>query len=271
MKRFVLLFAMSIFGAAGNLCAEERLVVGGSGGIYDEVKEIAKIYQTKEPSYQIDVMAESMATGATLDALKAGRLTLGLVGGSLVDDDKGKFAYRPIGRVPLGIGVNKALPVGNLSEAQVCDIFAGKIKLWREVGGAEGKIMVLTVIKKNDTLMESMRKHMGCLKDLNLTPDAIALNRALELQDAINVRPTTVGVVSVTSNMNEIRPNVKAVALNGVAATFETAQSGKYKYLHEYGAVTIGESHGAAKRFLDFAAGPEGQKVFAQRGLIAAR
>jgi len=271
MKRFIVLFAMIVFSSAGNLRAEERLVIGGSGGIYDEVREIAKMYQTKEPSNPVDIMSESMATGATLDALRAGRLTLGIVGGSLVDDEKANFAYRAIGRVPLGIGVNKALPVGNLSEAQICDIFAGKIKLWKEVGGTEGKIMVLTVIKKNDTLMESMRKHMACLKDLNLTPEAIALNRALELQDAINVRPTTVGVVSVTSNMNEIRPNVKAVAINGVAPTFETAQGGKYKYLHEYGAVTVGEPHGVAKRFLDFAVGPEGQKVFARRGLIAAR
>jgi phosphate transport system substrate-binding protein len=271
MRRFSLLLAAAVLTIAGNASGEERLIIGGSGGIYDEVKEIAKIYQTKEPSHQIDIMAESMATGATLDALKAGRLTLGLIGGSLLDDDKGKFAYRPIGRVPLGIGVNKALPVGNLSEAQVCDIFAGKIKLWRDVGGSDGKIMVLTVVKKNDTLMESMRKHMACLKDLSVTADAIALNRALELQDAINVRPTTVGVVSVTSNMNDIRPNVKAVAINGVTPAFETAQSGKYKYLHEYGAVTVGEAHGVAKRFLDFAVGPDGQKVFARRGLIAAR
>jgi len=206
MKRFGLILGLAFFTAAGNVRAEEKLIIGGSGGIYDEVKEIAKLFQAKEPTGHIEIMSESMATGATLDALKAGRLNLGLVGGSLTDEDKARFAYRPIGRVPLGVGVNKALAVANLSDAQVCDIFAGKIKSWKEVGGGEGKIMVLTIIKKNDTLMDSMRKHMACLKELNLTPDAVVLNRSQELQDAINVRPATVGVVSVTSNMHELRP-----------------------------------------------------------------
>jgi len=270
MRRFTLFLAAAVLTISGNVWAEEKVVVGGSGGVYEEVKEIAKIYQAKDPSQSVEIMSESMATGATLDALKAGRLTVGLVGGSLMDQEKGRFVYRGIGRVPIGIGVNKALSVANLSEAQVCDIFAGRTKSWKEFGG-EGKIMVLAIVKKNDTLMESMRRHMSCLHDLSVTPDAIVLNRSLELQDAINVRPTTMGVVSVTSNMNEIRPNVKAVAIGGVAPSFETAQSGKYKYVHEYGAVSIGEPQGAAKRFLDFVAGPEGQKVFARRGLIAVR
>lgn len=271
MKRFGLILGLAFFTAAGNVRAEEKLIIGGSGGIYDEVKEIAKLFQAKEPTGHIEIMSESMATGATLDALKAGRLNLGLVGGSLSDEDKARFAYRPIGRVPLGVGVNKALAVANLSDAQVCDIFAGKIKSWKEVGGGEGKIMVLTIIKKNDTLMDSMRKHMACLKELNLTPDAVVLNRSQELQDAINVRPATVGVVSVTSNMHELRPNLKALAINGVVPSLETAQSGKYKYFHEYGVATVGEPPAVAKRFLDFTAGPEGQKVFARRGLMTVR
>jgi phosphate transport system substrate-binding protein len=268
MKRFGLVLALFFLTGAGNAWSEEKIVIGGSGGIYDEIKEIAKIYQAKEPSQQIEIMTESMASGATLEATKAGRLTLGVVGGSLADQEKGKFAYRPLGRVPLGIGVNKALTVGSLSEAQVCDIFAGKIKSWKDIGG-DGKIMVLLVVKKNDTLMDSMRKHMICLSNLTPAPDAVVLNRTQELQDAINVRPTTLGLISVTSNMNDLRPNVKALAINGVVPSLETAQSGKYKYLHEYGVVSIGEPRSSAKRFLDFATGPEGQKVFAHRGLIA--
>ena len=271
MKRLRLLATLFVFLSPGALWAQEKVIVGGSGGIFDEVKEIAEIYQAKNPSQAIEVMKESMATGATIEAINAGRLTIGMVGGSLSAEEKGKFVYRAVSRALVGIGVHKALPVGSLSESQVCDIFSGKIKSWSEVGGGDGKILVLTVIKKNNVLMDSMRNHMACLKDLNVTPDAVTLNRSLELQDAVNQRPGTVGVISVTANMNEIRPNIKAVAINGVAPSLETAQSGKYRHFQDYGVVTVGEPQGTAKRFLEFLAGPESQKIFARRGMITIR
>jgi ABC-type Fe3+ transport system substrate-binding protein len=45
-------------------------------------------------------------------------------------------------------------------------------------------------------------------------------------------------------------------------------QSGKYKYYNERGVVTLGAPKGAVKRFLEFAASPEGQKILARRGVI---
>jgi phosphate transport system substrate-binding protein len=271
MKRVSLIVAFVLWIGAGALWAQEKIVVGGSGGIFDEVKEIAEIYSAKNPSQKIEIMKESMATGGTIDATKAGRLAIGLVGGSLNDEEKGKLVYRPVGRVPLGIGVHKVLPVSNLSDSQVCDIFSGKIKSWKEVGGGDGKIVVLTVIKKNDVLGEGMRRQMACFRDLTVTPESITLNRSLELQEAINQRPGTVGVVTVTANMNEIRPNLKAVPISGVAPSLETVQGGKYRYFHDYGVVTVGEPQGPTKRFLDFLASPESQKIFARRGLMTVR
>jgi phosphate transport system substrate-binding protein len=272
MKRVSLIIAFVLWIGAGALWAQEKIVVGGSGGVFDEVKETAEIYQAKNPSQQIEVMKESMATGATMEAIKAGRLTMGLVGGSFSDEEKGKLVYRPVSRALLGVGVHKSLPLNGMTESQACDVFSGKIKSWSEVGGGEGKILVLTVIKKNNVLMDSMRKHMACFKDLSLTPDAVTLNRTLELQDAVDHRPGTVGVIMVTANMNEARPNLKALAINGVVPSLETAQSGKYHHFQDYGVVTVGEPQGSAKRFLEFlASSPESQKIFARRGMIMAR
>jgi ABC-type Fe3+ transport system substrate-binding protein len=48
-------------------------------------------------------------------------------------------------------------------------------------------------------------------------------------------------------------------------------QSGKYRYFNERGVVTLGAAQGAAKRFLEFVASAEGQKILARRGVIAAK
>jgi phosphate transport system substrate-binding protein len=158
-----------------------------------------------------------------------------------------------------------------LSESQICDIFSGRIKSWKEVAGGDGNIMVLTVVKRNDVFGGSVRKHMSCFKDLNISSEAVVLNRIQELQDAINQRPGTVGIISVTPEMNNTRLNIKAVAVGGVTPSTEALRSGKYKLFHEYGAVTLGEPQGTARRFLDFVAGPEGEKVMARGGMIAVR
>ncbi|MCL2658624.1 MAG: substrate-binding domain-containing protein [Betaproteobacteria bacterium] len=51
------------------------------------------------------------------------------------------YTLTPIAREAFVLLVNEQNPVTNLSAAQIRDIYSGKIKDWREVGGAPGKIM----------------------------------------------------------------------------------------------------------------------------------
>jgi phosphate transport system substrate-binding protein len=64
------------------------------------------------------------------------------------------------------------------------------------------------------------------------------------------------------------RSNIKVLSLGGVAASAENIQSGKYKFYNERGVITLGPPQGAAKRLLDFAATPEGQKILSGHGMI---
>jgi len=266
MKQVLVVAGLVLCVGSGSLWAQERVVVGGSAGLFDEVKEMAKLYQAKNPSHQIEIMAESMPTGGTIEATKGSRLTIGLVGRPLRDDERGKLVYHPVARVPIGIGVHRSNPVGSLSEAQICDIFGGKIKSWREVGGSDGKVVVVTVVQKNDIYGVDVRKQVACFRDLKFRPEAIVLNRVLELMDAINHRPGTTGIISITPDMNG-RPNVKAVAVGGVVPSAESMRSGKYRYFHEYGAITLGEPQGVARHFLEFITGSETHKILERHGL----
>jgi phosphate transport system substrate-binding protein len=64
------------------------------------------------------------------------------------------------------------------------------------------------------------------------------------------------------------RQNIKVLALGGVVASPENIQSGKYRFYSERGIITLGAPQGAAKRLLDFAATPEGQKILSGHGMI---
>jgi len=245
--------------SAGALWAQEKVVIGGSGGLTGEMQELAKAYMSGHLSDSIEVLEQSIGTPGSFEGTKAGRLTIGMVARPPRDDEKGRLVYRAVARGPIGVGVNRSVLVNNLSESQICDIFSGKIKSWKDVGGSDGKIVVLTY--KNDPNTKVMRDHMACFKDLKITPETVVLFRGGEVLDAINLRPGTAGIVNITSNSVTSRPNLKMVAIGGLAPSAETIQSGKYKYSVERGVVTLGEPQGLARRFLDFVASPEGQKI----------
>jgi len=270
MKGIRVIAAFFLWLGAGALWAQEKIVVGGSGALRTEMEQIAKAYMAKNPSDIIEVLPQSMSSSGGIDGVKAGRLAIGMVNRPLLDNERGGIAYRAIARGPVGVGVHKSFPVSNLTETQVCDIFSGKIKSWREVGGGESKIIVLARPAHDDGNTRIMRSQMACFRDVKITSEAIVLVRGGELLDAINRRPGTVGLVNVGSDFSG-RENIKAVAIGGALPSVEALQNGKYRYTSDSGIVTLGEPQGLAKRFLEFVVGPEGQRVLARSGMVVVR
>jgi phosphate transport system substrate-binding protein len=240
------------------LAAQEKVIVGGSGVITEELDIVAKAYKAKFPGEQIEVIQTPMSTTGGIEAAKTGRVNIGIVTRTLKDNEKGNLVYRRFVRKIVGVGVHKSTPVDNISETQICDIFSGKVKSWKEVGGSEGKIVVLAR-KQDDNNFNAIREKLPCLK-AEVTPDAIFLVRGTEIMDAIQNRPGTIGVISFGAN-TIARPNIKALSLSNIAPTAETIRSGKYKYYTEVGLLTQGEPKGSVKRFLEFAYGPESDKI----------
>jgi phosphate transport system substrate-binding protein len=249
--------------------AEEKITIGGSGSLNEEVADLAKVYMAKNPGDNVEVRPESMSTEGGLEGVRAGRFHIGLISRTLHPNEKGKLVYLPVARSMAGVVFHKSIPISNLSDAQICDIFSGKIKSWKELGGNEGKIAVLTR-KRDDNNTETFRNRMPCFKDLVITSDAIALMRGNEVLDALEKRPGTVGITNLGSNFRD-HENIKAVAINGVNPTAETARNEKYRFFSERGLVTLGEPQGLTKRFVEFMATAEARKIIASQGTIPVR
>ena len=61
---------------------------------------------------------------------------------------------------------------------------------------------------------------------------------------------------------------IKEVAIDGALATPESIRSEAYPYARPTYFYTNGEPTGAAKAFIEFALGPEGQKISQQVGFV---
>ncbi|HEX9429205.1 MAG TPA: hypothetical protein VF944_02415, partial [Candidatus Bathyarchaeia archaeon] len=114
---------------------------------------------------------------------------------------------------------------------------------------------------------EAVCERVVCFKDLKFSVEAIALMKGSEVLDSLNRRFGTIGIVSATFNTS-VRTEIKMLAINGVLPTPEAVRGGKYRVYNERGLVTLGAPQGATKRFLDFMATAEGQKILVNGGVI---
>jgi phosphate transport system substrate-binding protein len=250
----------------GVVGAQEKVIIGGSGSMTDGMAELAKAYMAKHPSESVQVVMEGMSNTGGMEGAKIGRLNIDLVTDEPKGADKDKLIYRVVGRMPAGAALHKSTPISNLSTGQICDIFSGKITSWNEIGAGDAKIIVLTR-KRDDANTRPFREKMACFKNLQITPDAIALARGGDVLDAINMRPNTIALVNVDADIVD-RQNLKTIAIDGVSPTTETVQAGKYKFYNDKGIVTLGAPQGAVKRFLDYLASAEAHKILVHRGMI---
>jgi phosphate transport system substrate-binding protein len=267
--RILILTTLAFCLTVGPLAAQEKVILGGSGALQDAAGVLVKTYKQKHPTDAVDHMTDGMSTTGGIEATKIGRLTVGIITRHLNEKDKKDgLVYRPIARLAIVVGLHKSLPVNGLSDSQVCDVFSGKIKFWKEIGGGDGKIMVLGR-SRDDNTMNVFREKMGCFKTIQLPADAVLLTTGSELMDALNNRPGTVAITVLAAN--KVHVNVKPLAVDGAAPTIETVKTGKYKYFNEIGFVTVGEPAGAVKRFVDFAVSSEGEKILEAYGMTGVR
>ena len=152
-------FAISLILITGALVsAQEKILVGGTSGMIPMMQDVAKAYQARNPSERVEVLTGSLDSTGGIQAVAAGRIHIGLTGRTLRPEEQGKVLHRFVGRMPMVVAVHKDVPVSTLTEAQVCGIYAGTIKSWKEVGGGDSKIVVLTRSDLDSSTKETFRK-----------------------------------------------------------------------------------------------------------------
>lgn len=140
----------------------------------------------------------------------------------------------PIAIEPILILVNRQNPVTNLSSQQVRDIFSGKIINWKDVGGRDQPIAVVTRLhcKKRPghwkTILSS-KKEFRKLR-LNVSSADEMVRRVSDFSGAIGHVGAT--WLFETGNMT------KAISIDGQAATAANLDTGKYPFHRTLSAIT---------------------------------
>jgi phosphate transport system substrate-binding protein len=254
---------------SGAAVAQEKVVLGGAGSMIPVAKDLAKAFHAKNPGSQIEVIPTTMGSTGGINALATGKVGIALAARSLKTEEKASNVYRHLGRTPVVFATSKDVTVTSLKSSQVCDLFSGKAKSWKDVGGADLKVTVLTR-NEDDGTKEAVRKHVACFKDLKESPDAAVLIRSTAMLSGLQTQSGVIGITELDAVENATGA-FKALALDGVTASPDTVRNGKYKLVKDFGFATRGEPQGLAKRFLDFAVSPEAGKILAENGIVGLR
>jgi len=259
----------ALLAVAGPCAAQGKLVMGGAGSMAPVMQELAKAYEAKHGPQGIEVLTNSLGSGGGIKATESGRLSIGLTGRELKEGEKGVLVYRLLATAPVTVAVNPDVPLGSITAAQLCDIYTGATRSWKQLGGPDLPIVALTR-NEDDTDKASLREHVGCYKGWKESAEVVVLTSATGMAAALGSRPGTIGLLNHGSVLKS-QGRVKALALEGVAPNQETVASGKYRLVKNFAVVTKGEPQGLVKSFLEFVAGSEGQRILASNGLVPRR
>ncbi|MCX7681896.1 MAG: phosphate ABC transporter substrate-binding protein, partial [Anaerolineae bacterium] len=142
-------------------------------------------------------------------------------------------------------------------------IFAGVITNWKEVGGADRPIVVVSREEGSGTRAAFQEMVMGG-EEPPIVYTAILQPSSGAVRTTVASTPDSIGYVS----FGYLDNSVKAVAINGVQPTAENALNGTYPVVRPFNLVTKGEPTGLVKFFINFILSSDGQRVVADEGYL---
>jgi phosphate transport system substrate-binding protein len=270
MTRFALL-AATLAGFATTLPAQrpgtDTLRIDGSNGVMPLARAIGAAFQAHDPSVVVAI-GGGLGGKARLEALGAGSIHIALASHGLDMADlerQGMVAHR-LAVSPVVFAVHPSVTVSNLSAAQLCDAFSGRASTWASLGGAQLRLMPI-LRPENEVDTEVIRAGIPCLTGVAVPPSVAVVETTDDMARAIQSNVGAIGVTTSTVvQQNEGR--MRAIAVDGVAATPDEVMSGRYRLVRPAYFVTGRKASPVVVRFLAYARSAAGQAVIRASGAL---
>jgi phosphate transport system substrate-binding protein len=157
--------------------------------------------------------------------------------------------------------VNPKNPVKDLTIDQLSQIYQGKITNWKEVGGDDLQIVVISRDSSSGTF-ESWAELV--LNKAKVTPRAQLQASNGAIVQAVSKNRYALGYIG----LGYLDKTVKAVTVSGTPASVKTAVSGQYPISRPLYFYTNGSPKGETVKFIRFVLSPVGQKIVAKTGFV---
>lgn len=265
----LLLSLVAVLSACGNSNQEtessnnssDTISISGSTSVGPLAEKIAEKYM-EENGVKIEI--NQIGSSAGITNATSGVSEIGMSSRDLKEEEKANGLKETIiaydGIVVVTHPSNK---VKDFTIEQVKDIFTGKVTNWKELGGDDMEIVVVSREDgsgSRDAFQEIVEYSSG-----ELVRSSIIASGNGNIKTTVATNKHAVGFIS----FEYIDPSISTVKINGVEATAENVLQQKYSlsrpflFVHKEELLTD-----AGRQFIDYILSSEGQAIVAETGAI---
>ena len=234
------------------------ITVAGSTSVEPFAGLLAEEYMSRHSESHIYVQGGGSTAG--IEAAITGAANIGMSSRNLTDAEKKLYAVT-IAKDAIAIIVHPTSPIDNLPLDKIREVFSGKIANWKELGGPDHPIDIVTREEGSGT-RESFQKFVMGKEDISL--GALVQDSNGAVRQVISSDPNAIGYIS----LGLVNDQVKALRISGVEPNLNNVYNGKYTLVRPFLFVFSGEPAGEAKSFLEFVLSPRAQKLLLKEGLV---
>lgn len=247
-------------GAAGVL------TITGSTTVLPVAAQVAEFYMDTHPG--VDVQVNGGGSGAGVQSAGEGTAMIGMASRDLKKEEKEKYPELLEHQVAIdGIAIitHKNNPIASLTLDQVKAIYNGNITNWKDVGGNDGKIVV---IGRDSASGTREFFHEKVMNKEDFVQTQLEKNSNGAVKQSVEQTPAAVGYVG----LGYIDESIHAVPIlvNGtpVIPSIESVKDKSYPVARPLNFLTNGEPSGIIAEFIVFIDSPEGQKIVTEEGFV---
>ena len=244
-----------------------RLVIKGSTTVLPIAQKCAEAYMHLYPDVKI-----SISGGGSGNGIKA------LIDGSTDIADSSRFIKQKEvklavekGRypVPFAVAYDCIVPVvhptnslDTLTMAQLKDIYMGKIKNWKKIGGPDRPVVVIS----RDTSSGTYEVwHKKVMEKERVFPGALLQASNGVIVQAVSKNKNAIGYIG----LGYMNPGVKALMVNRIKGSAATTLNGTFPISRPLYMFTAGWPKGDTLKFINYVVHPEkGQKQIGDAGFV---
>jgi phosphate transport system substrate-binding protein len=237
------------------------ITVAGSTSVEPFAELLAEEYMLKHPGAHIYVQGGGSTAG--IEAVRSRAAHIGMSSRSLIGEEKNLYSVT-IARDALAIIVHPSNPVRDLSLDQIRQIFSGKIKNWKDVGGLSTAIILVTREEGSGT-REAFQKMVMEKEEISL--ESLVQDSNGAIRQVVSGDPNAIGYIS----LGLVNEKVQGVRISGVEPNLKNIVHGRYRLIRPFLFVFNGSPAGEANSFLDFVLSTEAQELLQKEGLVTIR
>lgn len=171
----------------------------------------------------------------------------------------------------IAVVIHPANPVDRLTLQQISDIYTGRVTNWRELGGEDRPIVLLSRESNSGTYVYFLENvvRLGLESDKLFSPDTLLMPSSEGISAEVRQNPNAIGY----DGLGYVTEDQKVVAIAAdedgpyVLPSIDTVNDGTYPISRPLFMYTAGQPQGEIGAYLEWILGP-GQELVAQLGFV---